>query len=81
MYTAKLSFKITNRRKTYIVLDLINTLLGCYRKNGQILGKEYPIAHSNSKNKIFAFVSLPDKNALQNIHNNKYVNNTTGVSP
>ena len=71
MYTAQITFKLFDNAQIDTVTDLLNELLGCYRKNGQILGKEYPIAQID--NKLSAYVRLPGNNSLHKKNNNKYV--------
>jgi predicted nucleic acid-binding Zn ribbon protein len=71
MYSAiiEISPKSNEDEKDYS--DLLCLLLGCFRKNGQILGRQYPI--SLNKNVFSAYVSIPAKDSLDPKYNNKYV--------
>ncbi len=70
MYTVKVEFKIAIGSEEE-QLDLINLLLGSWRMNGQVLGREFPIAQT--KGAYTAFVQTPDKDSLGSQFNNKYV--------
>ncbi len=52
--------------------DLIWTLLAAWQRNGQVLGREFPIAWSDQTYRMFLMV--PQADALEAQHNNSYVN-------
>ena len=47
-----------------------NSLLGSWRRNGQILGKEFPVAQVSQTYR--AFLSVPERDSLDAIHDNEY---------
>ena len=51
--------------------DEIYGLLGCLRRNGQILGKEYAIAQTGRMLRVYALV--PEPNALHKSHDSRWV--------
>ena len=52
------------------VADCLNTLLGTWRSNGQVLGKEFPIAEID--NVYQAFLMVPQPDALEAVHDSQY---------
>lgn len=72
MYTAAIDICPKKYEKDKDYSDLLSGLLGCLRKNGQVLGREYPITQSG--NIFSAYVSTPDQDSLNQKYNNKYVN-------
>lgn len=71
MHTIQLSFKIDDESKTEDQLDLINSLLGAWRLNGQLLGRHFPIAQKEES--LVVFIQTPDRDTLSSKYNNKYV--------
>jgi predicted nucleic acid-binding Zn ribbon protein len=72
MYTVQIEFKIAETEKRDDQLDAISSLLAAWRMNGQVLGREFPIAQN--KESYIVFVLIPDKNSLSLDYNNKYAN-------
>jgi predicted nucleic acid-binding Zn ribbon protein len=71
MYTAAIEININKTEYENECLDLLSLLLGSLRKNGQVLGKEYPI--SKNDNVLTAYISIPAENSLSHKFNNRYV--------
>lgn len=71
MYTAKISFEIDKKTDFEKAWDVINSLLGDWRWNGQMLGEQFLTA--KTKKGIEAFVNIPEKNSLSKKYNGKYV--------
>ncbi|MCP4440279.1 MAG: hypothetical protein GY810_15145 [Aureispira sp.] len=51
--------------------DNLNLLIGLLRRNGQIIGKEYPIFKENAK--LYTVVMTPENESLKDLYANKYV--------
>lgn len=71
MYIAELSFAILDEHDQEAASHAINDLLGSFRMNGQICGREWCIAERSGS--YVAFVLLPAQNALDIAFANKYV--------
>ena len=71
MDIVEVRFKIKNDSNKEEQLSLINSLLGAYRQNGQVIGREFKIFQQDGE--YVAFLSLPDTDSLANKYNNKYV--------
>lgn len=74
MHTAKVNFELTENREFERITELANGLLGAWQMNGQILGKQFPIAHT--KIGLEVYINIPDSNSLLKKYDNKYVNST-----
>ncbi len=72
MDVVEVRFKINSDQNKDKQLDLIHSLLGAYRMNGQILGREFVIFRQSEE--YVTHVKLPDTDSLQDKHNNRYVN-------
>jgi predicted nucleic acid-binding Zn ribbon protein len=71
MYTVKISFKPVKTNEIESLNDSVNGLLGAWRMNGQILGKQFLIAEV--KNGLEVYVNTPAADSLDEKFNNKYV--------
>jgi predicted nucleic acid-binding Zn ribbon protein len=71
MQTAKITFEFTETKNFEALSDSVNYLLGTWRKNGQILGKQFLMA--KTENSFDVFVNIPDFDSLAEKFNNKYV--------
>ena len=70
MHTVKVKFKILKNGKREKQIDLIYSMLGSWRMNGQILGKHFPVV---SKLEYFvSYLNTPEKQSLSKKYNNKY---------
>lgn len=74
MHTAKVNFELTENREFERITELANGLLGAWRMNGQILGKQFPIAQT--KNGLEVYVNTPDSDSLSKKYDYKYVNSS-----
>ncbi|MBU2709305.1 DUF2310 family Zn-ribbon-containing protein [Zooshikella marina] len=72
MYTVEVNFGVNKTSELDDQVNLIDLLLGSWRMNGQILGREHPIAHTNEA--ISVFIKIPEEYSLSPKFNNKYVN-------
>lgn len=70
MFAAKVSFAMGNR-DAESTAEEAQDLLGCWYKNGQILGNSWVFTASSSAVEIY--VTIPEENALESVHNNIYV--------
>lgn len=71
MNIVEAKFKINNHEHGDKILELINSLLGSYRSNGQILGQEFAIFQQNQE--YITYLKLPDIDSLKKAYNNKYI--------
>lgn len=71
MYVAQMSFTLNESADADAASDLVNSLLGALRMNGQVCGCEFPITIND--NSCLSVVLLPDIDALANEHMNEYV--------
>ena len=67
----ELIFDINNQSDTQHIASIIMDYLSSLYKNGQILGKEYPIALKDKM--IFSYILVPDSHSLDTQYSNKYV--------
>ncbi len=72
MHTIKVSFETIKKDNAESLNDSVNLLLGAWRMNGQILGKQFLTAQSNKDLELY--VDAPDVDSLSEKYNNKYVN-------
>lgn len=72
MYTAQLKFSKGKSSNNFELLETLNTLISAYRMNGQVLGREFPIAVEYSH--YCVYLLIPEKDSLSSKFNNKYVN-------
>lgn len=72
MHTVKVIFQPVKKDDSKSILHSINFLLGSWRMNGQILGKQFPMVEL--KNGFGGYVNTPTANSLAEEFNNKYVN-------
>lgn len=71
MYLAQVTFKIIKKNNAEVQESKIDSLLGCLRMNGNILGREMPLVQES---KVYrAYLSLPDKDAFQKKTFSEYV--------
>jgi len=70
MYTAQINFKINPNIDAEELLGLVNSLLGSWRMNGQVLGREFPISRGNDV--ISVVVQTPKNDSLASEYSNKY---------
>ena len=71
MYTAEVKFKINEKVKDDSQTELVESIFGSWRMNGQILGDIY-FAFIKNKN-IFVHVLIPEKDSLLLKYANKYI--------
>lgn len=71
LYIAKLSFPGEDSCDSEKVSHALHSLLGALRMNGQLLGKEYRISSADACYRVT--VLLPDEDALESCHSNRYV--------
>lgn len=73
MYTAQLRFVTTSEDDEHEakVVHIIHNFLGGLRGNGQICGHEFPIL--TAAQGFFSFVLIPDTDALDPAHYNRYL--------
>lgn len=74
MQTIKVSFGTIGQNDAESVNDLVNLLLGAWRMNGQILGKQFLIAQTDKDFEVY--VDAPNADSLSEKYNNKYVKET-----
>ena len=70
MYTAKVEFKINNYQNDEKQEELMELLIGSWRMNGQILGKEH--LWVREKEFYTMYLYIPEKESLDEKHHNKY---------
>lgn len=71
MYTISLNFGVMNTFDVENQMDVINSLLGAWRMNGQILGKQFPTAKNETG--YIVFVNTPESDSISDKYQNKYV--------
>jgi predicted nucleic acid-binding Zn ribbon protein len=71
MYVGQLTMAQQLSSERDAASDAINTLLSALRMNGQICGREWPIAITPAG--YAATVLLPEKTSLDASHHNRYV--------
>src|SRR4051794_22917094 len=71
MYIAELRFSSTASLDSDRVSQVVNHLLGVWRMNGQLCGREWPITIADRT--AWTVVFLPEQNALEAVHANRYV--------
>lgn len=71
MFVAELFFEYPNKKVIEEVKENIDFLMSALRMNGQILGREMPVAEK--KHFCIAFLLLPDTDSLNECYANKYV--------
>ena len=74
MYIAELEFKTDIEKNKNNTLDAIEYFLGALRMNGQISGREFPVACMDKS--YNANIMLPDIDSLDKKYANEYVNKT-----
>ena len=74
MHTIKVNFNLIKNEDSEPIAKLIDFLLGAWRMNGQILGKQFLTAQI--KDGLEVYVDAPDSDSLSEEYNNKYVNET-----
>lgn len=72
MHTIKINFDLQTNGDFDALNDSVNYLLGAWRMNGQIVGKEFLIAQTESGLEVY--VDAPETDSLTEKFNNKYVN-------
>lgn len=72
MDVVEVRFKIRTDRHKEKQLDVIHSLLGAYRMNGQVLGREFAIFENSHE--YTTHLKLPDGDSLEDKYNNKYAN-------
>ena len=72
MDIVEVRFKINSAENEEEQLDLIHSLLGAYRMNGQVLGQEFAIFQQNQE--YITHLKLPEVDSLEEKYNNKYIN-------
>ena len=75
MHVAKIEILQISEQESEQYTDYLLELLGTLRKNGQILGREYPISYEQFR--ITAYVNISSKNSLLLTNNNNYVVKST----
>src|SRR5688572_17348974 len=79
MHTVKVNFEFSKMENLEQITEQINLLLGAWRMNGQILGKQFPIA--KTKNGLECFVNTPESASLPETEANEYVSKSiAGIS-
>jgi predicted nucleic acid-binding Zn ribbon protein len=73
MYVANIEFRCSASIDDKALYERINKLLSALRTNGQICGREYPIALKPDG--VMATVMIPAEDALHHSHHNAYVRN------
>jgi predicted nucleic acid-binding Zn ribbon protein len=71
LYVAKLSFPGGDSCDPGKVSHALHSFFGALRMNGQLLGQEYGISFANACYRVT--VLLPDADALESCHSNRYV--------
>jgi predicted nucleic acid-binding Zn ribbon protein len=71
VYVADLFFRGSELSEPDAVSHAVNNLLGALRMNGQICGREWPISILDATCRVT--VLLPERDALDHIHRNRYV--------
>lgn len=71
MFIAELTIPLAPGTDADRVADQMAALFGSLRQNGQIIGREFPIAENADS--LRAFIMIPEPEALEAVHNNKYV--------
>jgi predicted nucleic acid-binding Zn ribbon protein len=71
MYVAELCFSGTAVLDSDSVSKVVYSLLGAWRMNGQLCGREWPITSDNRT--VKAVIFLPDRDALERVYANRYV--------
>lgn len=71
MYTVQVDFKLAGKEERSDQLELIVLLLGCWRMNGQVVGRQFPVARKADCYSVF--VQTPEKNSLSSRFGNKHV--------
>ena len=71
MYTIEVKFKIIQKQNREKQADLIYSLCGSWRMNGQILNRHFPIAENS--NDFTLYVNTPESDSLNVQYNNTYV--------
>ena len=74
MHTIKIVFEPIKTENFEQITESVNYLLGAWRMNGQILGKQFLIAQTNKGLEVY--VDAPDADSLSEKNNNKYVSET-----
>jgi len=74
MHLIQVKFESVKNENLEQMTELINHLLGAWRMNGQILGKQFLIAQV--KNGLEVYVDAPNFDSLSEKYNNKYVRDT-----
>ncbi|WP_444936545.1 DUF2310 family Zn-ribbon-containing protein [Microbulbifer sp. JMSA004] len=75
MYTISLNFKVTDTFETESQMDIVNSLLGAWRMNGQILGDQFPTAKTELG--YLVYVNTPECDSISAENQNKYVKKYT----
>jgi predicted nucleic acid-binding Zn ribbon protein len=71
MYVARIDFKCADSIDSDLLYEHIAKLLHALHQNGQICGREYPIAITPDG--VMATVMIPAADALDELHHNRYV--------
>ena len=71
MFTAKITFAISDQTDISELSDRVFSFLETLRMNGQVCGREFPIAHVGSE--LEAFIMIPEEDSLDIAHSNSYV--------
>jgi len=75
MYTISLNFKVTDTFEIESQMDVVNSLLGAWRMNGQILGDQFPTAKTELG--YFVYVNTLECDSISDKNRNKYVKKYT----
>lgn len=65
------TFQSLDSNKEEEQFEAIDLLIGAYRMNGQVLGREYTIHKNNDS--YYSYLKTPEKNSLNDQFNNEYV--------
>jgi predicted nucleic acid-binding Zn ribbon protein len=71
MYVAKIEFRCSDSIDGVLLYEHVMSLLASLHQNGQIYGREYPIAMTPDG--VMATVMIPAADALDESHHNSYV--------
>jgi predicted nucleic acid-binding Zn ribbon protein len=71
MYVIEVKIPIKNKLDSHKQFDMVNELLGLWRKNGQILGGEFPII--KKKDCYLIYVNTHERSSLSSKNHNKYL--------
>ncbi|PHS02860.1 MAG: hypothetical protein COA78_20175 [Blastopirellula sp.] len=75
MYTISLNFIATSKLNVEGQIDAVNSLLGAWRMNGQVLNNHFPTAKTEAGYSVY--VNVPESDSISDEFQNKYVKKFT----